>query len=139
MGQLFNRLKNFARVSLDVQSDARWAERMLNEDDEELRRIIEELSNESAGGQTASSSQTEPPPADKRQHVPQDVLQAHTLLNVPVNASRGDIKKAYRNAITRWHPDRFVQASADEQLQAQHQARAINSAYVRLKDFYQFR
>lgn len=122
MGQLFNRIRNFARSSFSTELDREWAERILREDDEELRRIIDEL-----------------PPVQPKRKLPADVLRAHTQLNIPVGASTEDMKKAYRTAIATWHPDRFAQASAEDQTKAQHQARAINAAYLLLKDFYQFR
>jgi len=142
MGQLFNRLRDFARTQMrSEQADIRHAERILETDDEELRRIIEELHRDHTEGTAHTERQnshqyqgaTEPPP------VPADVLKAHTTLNVPVGAQPEVIKKAYRNSIAKWHPDRFATATAAEQQQAHTRAHEINSAYVLLRDHYDIR
>jgi molecular chaperone HscB len=61
------------------------------------------------------------------------------VLNVPVGSSVDDIKKAYRTLIASWHPDRFASATANEQQQAHARAHEINSAYVALRNHYDFR
>lgn len=139
MGQLLNRLRDFARTSLNTRLEHDWAERIIQDDDEELRRIIDELSQEEPQPRATHGATSEPPHNQQKHNLPNEVLRAHTLLNVPVGASVDVIKKAYRTAIATWHPDRFVQASSEDQAKAQHQARAINAAYLRLKDFYQIR
>lgn len=132
MGQIFDRITNILKSRLaDTAPSTDWAERMLASDDEELRRIIDELS---ADGQGAPPPRSSPPPSS----VPPDVVKAHTVLNVPVGATADEMKKAYRAAIARWHPDRFTNTSADEHARAQTRAREINAAYIVLKNHYRF-
>ena len=143
MGQLFDRLRNYVRSSVSSRSNASertWADRMVDSEDDELRRIIEELSREGAPASgasdtrsgTSSSSQHRKQPPD----FPADVLKAHTTLNVPVMADTQAINKAYKAAIARWHPDRHVNAPAEQQMLAHRRAHEINDAYATLKKFY---
>lgn len=142
MGQLFDRLRNYVRASVSSRtgSDAtQWADRMINSEDDELRRIIEELSREGASGastaDTRSGANTSYRPGPT-QSLPPEVLKAHTTLNVPPTADASAIRKAYREAIARWHPDRHANATADEQAHAHRRAREINHAYATLKTYY---
>ncbi len=99
---------------------------MLESEDDELRRLINELSADSEDTGTFA------PPTN----VPADVVRAHTVLNVPVGATPAEIKKAYKTSITRWHPDKFANAPADEHSKAVAMAHALNNAYATLKRYY---
>lgn len=131
MGQIFDRIKRITKsYSANSAADASWAENVLSQDDDELRRIIDELSN---GG-----SNTSTPPPQSNPDIPAEVLKAHTILNIAVGAAPVEMKKAYRTAIARWHPDRFSQATATDHTNAQQRAREINAAYITLKTHYSF-
>lgn len=142
MGQLFNRLRNFARSQVrSSQSDLQWAERMVGNDDDELRRIIDELHKDYTEGRSARDSgrTSQTHERSSSSSVPPAVLKAHTTLNVAVGATIEEIKKAYRSSIATWHPDRFASATPDEQKHAHTRAHEINAAYVTLRDHYDFR
>lgn len=142
MGQLFNRLRDFARTQMrSDHEDLRRAQNILDTDDEELRRIIEELHRDHTEGRTSSASDSDQQNRDQSAHgpLPTEVLKAHTTLNVPVGAGPEIIKKAYRNSIATWHPDRFATAAATEQQRAHTRAHEINAAYLILRDHYDFR
>ncbi|MEY3387062.1 MAG: DnaJ domain [Bacteroidota bacterium] len=111
---------------------------MIDSDDDELRRIIEELSRDGSAGESShtSTSDRSAPRQPPSPELPQEVLRAHTMLNVPVTADGPTIKQAYKSAIARWHPDRHVHSPADEQARAHQRAREINDAYATLKKFY---
>jgi len=142
MGQLFNRLRDFARSHIATSgADIADAERMINSEDEELRRIIDELhrdytENPNSHTQNNRHSQRH---QDSTVSLPPDVIDAHRCLNVALGSEPEEIKRAYRGLIATWHPDRFASASANEQQHAHTRAHEINAAYMVLRDHYDFR
>lgn len=64
-----------------------------------------------------------------------DQLDHYALLGVSRSATADEIKRAYRREIARYHPDRFVNASPEEQAEASRRAQRINEAYRVLSDF----
>lgn len=56
----------------------------------------------------------------------------YAVLELTPSASPAEVKRAYRDLMQVWHPDRFAH---DRRLQrrAQEKSRAINDAYARLK------
>lgn len=114
------------------RSSSTSIEDILAGDDDELRRIIDELTRDHEPAQTTSEPQPTTPPTS----VPQNIVAAHTVLNVPVGASHDHIKKAYRTSIAAWHPDRFANADAEAHANANTRAREITSAYQTLKSYY---
>ncbi len=61
-------------------------------------------------------------------------LDSHELLGVARNASADDIKRAYRQEIAQYHPDKWSKADASAQEYARKRAAAITEAYSMLKD-----
>lgn len=140
MGQLFDRLRDLAKSHLRDQASDRPRLDTRIDDDDELRRIIDELHRdyESSSRQSAPRSSTTEDSASTVR-VPSDVLHAHTVLNVPVGSTTDMIKSAYKTAIARWHPDKFAHGDLQDQQQAHSRAHEINSAYMKLRDHYDFR
>ncbi len=62
-------------------------------------------------------------------------LDHYAVLGVHRNATAEEIKRAYRQQIARYHPDRFATASPEEQARASRRAQRINEAYATLSDF----
>ncbi len=52
----------------------------------------------------------------------------HEILGVPEDAGEPEILDAYRELMKRYHPDRFVGRSSDEQALAKKYTQAINQA-----------
>jgi curved DNA-binding protein CbpA len=63
-------------------------------------------------------------------------LNYYELLNVSRDASQEDIKRAYRQEIARYHPDRNMSASPEARNYARQRSQRINEAYRVLGDFH---
>lgn len=58
----------------------------------------------------------------------------YDILGVEKTASENDIKKAYRKLAAKWHPDKFIGKTEEEQSEAETKMRDINEAYEILSD-----
>ena len=58
----------------------------------------------------------------------------YEVLGVTKNASESDIKKAYRKAAMKYHPDKFANSSDAEKKDAEEKFKEINEAYEILSD-----
>jgi DnaJ-domain-containing protein 1 len=142
MGQLFDRLKNFVKVSAsDFSGNLDSAERMLDTDDDELRRIIDELNSDasSASGRTGRSSSQQGGRAASSPNIPPEVVTASRVLGVAPSAHISEIRSAWRRKIAAVHPDRMHNRPQAEQMRAQREAQAINAAWATLQRYHEQR
>ena len=58
----------------------------------------------------------------------------YEVLGVDKNASEDDIKKAFKKAAMKYHPDRFANATDAEKKDAEEKFKEINEAYQVLSD-----
>lgn len=58
----------------------------------------------------------------------------YDLLSLNKSASESDIKKAYRKAAMKWHPDRWSNKSDSDKKQAENKFKEIGEAYAILSD-----
>ena len=64
--------------------------------------------------------------ADKRDY--------YEVLGIQKGASYSEIKKAYRKAAMKYHPDKFSNASEKEKKEAEEKFKEVNEAYQVLSD-----
>ena len=66
----------------------------------------------------------------------EDLGKYYDILGVSRNASKDEIKKAYRDLVKQHHPDKFSSASDSEKEYHENKLKEINEAYEKLsKDF----
>ena len=58
----------------------------------------------------------------------------YEVLGLSKNASESEIKKAYRKAAMKYHPDKFSNSSEAEKKEAEEKFKEINEAYEILSD-----
>ncbi len=92
-------------------------------------RSSESGSDTSSTRGRAGQSQSAPPPDPRHQAQVQAVYRAYKVFGLDPSVSVDDIKKAYRSAMRRVHPDRVANASAEEQDIAKRKAQELNAAY----------
>lgn len=90
-----------------------------------FRYLFDQTSSGSEQSQNNTHQRTTatPPPINDPYHV----------LGVQRNAPMTDVDKAYRRLMAKFHPDRVVQASDAIKAEAEERARAINTAYDKIK------
>lgn len=66
---------------------------------------------------------------DIRQEGHHLVATHYEILKVAETAEQAEVRRAYHRAARRWHPDRFVDADADEAAKAENAMRRVNQAW----------
>lgn len=137
MGQIFDRIRTLADAWMadTHRADTQWADTLLHEADDDLRRAIEDAVN-STGDPSSFSTRDGTSNMEGAKGAPADVLRAHDVLATTPTTPPQELRRAYVRAIAQWHPDRFVNASSEQQDEASRRSRDINAAWIVLKTWY---
>lgn len=127
MGQIFNRISSIFKSEVS-DSSSKYADTIINSDDEELRRIIEELKSEKNKGKKSDNSDK-----NSNENIDIKLKSAYLTLGINPNLSIENIKIAYKNKIKENHPDKFVNVSNEIHLLAIEKTKKINEAYSLIK------
>jgi len=126
MGQLLNRLFNFAKSEL---SSAQTGQSYIDNSDVELKRIIDELnkSKNDYKKETGSDSKSE----KKQETHTRDmtVSDACSILGIQQSAAVDDIKSAFKKRVMEYHPDRVATLGPELKALAEKKTQQINEAY----------
>lgn len=148
MGQLWDRLKRFSESYVrDFDDEVDWKpyshgntsgktayqhNHFRDPDEERLAKEIDELTRQH-GGKTSSSQHNEKqkePVFPKSSFTKEDAL---AILGLRASDGIPEIKRAYKQLMLQYHPDRVAGLSPDEQKRAEKKAQQINQAYQTLK------
>jgi DnaJ-domain-containing protein 1 len=126
MGQLINRLKNFAKVQMsDTDSpNPISADSIFDADDLDLKRQIDEA----ARGKSYQSSNNE----NKQKDSGSGKLtfkSACEVLSISPDATIDEIKSAYKKLMMEYHPDKVAGLGAEIKEVAERKTKEINAAY----------
>lgn len=164
MGQLFNRIKNFAKSQFESNSQITEVEPLLTSDDERLKKLIDELTvnsnakfeqmdfeftkkayqekkKASSGSQsqsnkyTSSQNNNSQNKSNSNYRSSSNKMQIHfETLGITPNASNEEVKQAYKKKIKEFHPDKFINANPQLVIEAQQKTHKIVEAYQKIKE-----
>ncbi len=126
MGQLINRLKNFAKVQMsDIDSpNPIAADSIFDADDLDLKRQIDEA----ARGNSQQSTNNENNQKDTG-FGRLTFASACDVLAISHNATIDEIKSAYKKLMMEYHPDKVAGLGAEIKEVAERKSKEINAAY----------
>lgn len=127
MGQLLNRLRNFAKAHFRQSEQSSYQFDGFDED-AELKRIIDELASE--------NQQKEP-----NKNTPEPTMsyeQACNVLKIHPDASVDNIKNAYKQRIKEYHPDLVENLGEELRQLAKKKSQQINEAYQFIRKVRKF-
>ena len=124
MGQLFNRIKNFAKSELQDSSDNQINyNSIFDSDDNDLKRQIDEATKGTAG-QTNKNEKKQ-----TKTDTTINLNNAYGILGLPANADIEVVKSAYKKLIREYHPDKVEGLGAEIKEVAERKTKEINIAY----------
>jgi DnaJ like chaperone protein len=140
--QIFRRLNRILKTTVnDVIDTFTKDEEELNDFDEELRNPQGKHASDgqqqrqsgtgSTGGSRSRSGRESGSQHKEGKHKPgeRDDSFYYSVLGLTPNATHAEIKKAYRNLMRQYHPDKVASLGADLQAAASKKAKEINEAY----------
>jgi len=133
MGQLWERVKRFARAQ-SLQANEYVYETLSNDEDDDLRKAIDEALSSKTSKQDAARSHTNTP----RETVKTEKDKAFEILGLAQSATNDDIKSRYKKLMKEFHPDAVASAALSKQEYARKKAQEINGAYQYLRKLRKF-
>ena len=124
MGQLLNRLRNFAKSQLRDDEPLKGDIADIDEDDE-LKKLIDEASK-NIGKSTNTDTENFKNNISSEQ-------EACSILGITATANIDEIKAAYKNLIKQYHPDKVADLGDEIKKVAEKKSTEINKAYEYLK------
>lgn len=132
MGYIFQRLLRLAKVfTYDLLHFDRYRDPIIEEWEEELfaqgHNSAREHTTDRGTRQTQNPHSSSP-----------EVQWAYSVLGLTGNPTIAEIKKAYREKIKQYHPDRRNSATAEQLQYYQYMTSEINRAYTILRKAFDF-
>ncbi|MEM5948829.1 J domain-containing protein [Spirochaetia bacterium 38H-sp] len=130
MSDIFERLSRILRAELN-----RFKSDFFETDDSDavFREAMEELDDFLAGRTYRTERQKNS--TFHKPSIDPEIQKAFDVLGLSYDSSFPMVKKAYREAMRRFHPDR-IQGDEEALKKATEEAKKINHAYSVLKDFF---
>lgn len=132
MGQILNRFTRFVKSGLTPDEEIRKAQQTIGSKDDELRKIIEDLNEVKKQEQKKQESDTKEEPAKMSAGL------AYSILDIPQNATKEQIKAAYRVKLKEYHPDKVAHLGEELKQLATKKTLQINAAYDFIKNLKDF-
>lgn len=135
MSQLWNRIRRIAQSYIHDSPFSHSYETLEEEDQRRLKEIIDQLNRRPPQQEQASAGRSERREQQRRQARPQGMTteSALAVLGLPPTAGTDEIRRAYKQLMLKYHPDRVATLGATEQEAAHRRAREINAAYQFIK------
>lgn len=96
----FKRITRIAKAELNSLTDR------FRQDDDQLQEAFEELGDDDRAAAAKKKASTGFQGTSGGQHWPPEIRQAYAALELPLGAGRDEAKKAYRDMLKRYHPDK---------------------------------
>jgi DnaJ-domain-containing protein 1 len=132
MGYIFNRIKKITKANINSTDNVITNYHLIDTDDNDLRKAIDELNNKS-NSQEKKQAKTNTNNTNQL-----DLASACHILGVETNADIDNIKLAYKELMSKYHPDKVDHLGDEIKALALKKTQEINSAYQFLKEYKRF-
>lgn len=122
---IFKRMIDIAKAEINARVDPMTEERRAK------FRASQEQSSQTQNPQDHGAGYSEPEPEPAAEQDP--IRRAYEILEVPYGSDLNTVKKAWRNQLRKYHPDKHS-SSAEQQDVAKKLSQHLNEAYQTLED-----
>ncbi|MBK7986715.1 MAG: DnaJ family molecular chaperone [Candidatus Kapaibacterium sp.] len=130
MGQLWDRVKRFARSQSSITESSTFEE-LIDTEDDELRKAIDEAAHSTFGSRAAKNNTS-------KNRIQTEKDRAFAVLGLPITATNDEVRAKYRLLMKEFHPDAVAQQSSAIQDIARKRSQDINIAYQYIKKIRKF-